>query len=104
MLRKAVEGCGFDQETMRATKMKKSPDPSNPVNLDSGQRKELTYLIESLRKDISRPKKEGTAGTDPSKETDRPRYSSSFRRNGESFEHTGIFGRNLLEAATGISA
>ena len=104
MLRKAVEGCGFDQKTMRATKMKKTTDPSNPINLDSGQRKELTYLIESLRKDISRPKKEGTVGTDPSKETDKRRHSSAFRRTGESFERTGIFGGNLLEAATGISA
>ena len=84
--------------------MEKTTDPSNPVNLDSGQRKELTYLIESLRKDISRPTKEGTAGTKPSQETDKPQRSSAVRRAGESFEHAGISGRNLLEAAIGISA
>jgi len=45
--------------------MKKQIDPSNPINLDSGQREELTYIIDSLRRNIHVPKKDGQRGKNP---------------------------------------
>jgi hypothetical protein len=35
--------------------MKNITKPSNPVNLDSGQRRDLDEIIKSLRKDITIP-------------------------------------------------
>lgn len=53
--------------------------PSNAVNLDSGQRRDLEEIIESLRKDIIVPKN-GNRDTSPSSAEDERPDSSTARR------------------------
>lgn len=84
--------------------MEKQIDPSNPVNLDSGQRKELTYIIESLKKNIRTPKKRDEGKTNlPRKESERE-HSSRGSWSLVSDRHVTAVDRNLSVIAERIPA
>ena len=72
--------------------MKPKSGPSTPIHLDSGQRKELSYLIEGLRQDIREPKK-NEAGNGLSKDAGERRKGAAVRRAG----HWGATRRQLGE-------
>jgi len=83
---------------MRIKDMKKKSDPSNPIDLDSGQRKELVYIIESLRKHITEPrKKEAVEG--PSESAGERRGHAAVRPAGRFRQHAVTFRRNLPSVA-----
>jgi hypothetical protein len=84
--------------------MKKQSDPSNPVNLDSGQREELTYIIESLKKTIYVPRKEGRGEKARSQDSEEGHGSSLTRRPVTTGRYTILADRNLLAIAEGIPA
>ena len=66
--------------------MKPKEDPSTPIHLDSGQRKELSYLIETLRQDIRVPQN-NEAGNGLSKD-------AGERRKGAGVRPVGRWGRH----------
>ena len=79
--------------------MKAKTDPSNPITLDSGQRKELLYIIESLRKTITEPSEKREAGEGPSESTGERRALAAVRRAGRFRRDAAIFRRNLPSVA-----
>lgn len=82
--------------------MKRMSREPSPVNLDSGQHRDLEEIIESLRKDIivSNRKNRG-ASSEP--EDNRP-DSASARRGGVSRKRAGAFHRGLLGVGRRIPA
>jgi hypothetical protein len=84
--------------------MKKQIDPSNPINLDSGQRKELTYIIESLKKNIHVPKKNGQGEKNPAIDRGERQRSSRVSWPITPGRHMIVADRNLLAIAERISA
>lgn len=84
--------------------MKKQIDPSNPVNLDSGQRKQLTYIIESLRKNIRTPKKRSEGETNPPRKESEREHASRGSRPSASDRHATAVDRNLSVIAEKIPA
>ena len=84
--------------------MKKQLDPSNPVNLDSGQRKELTYIIDSLRKNIQMPKKSGHGENNSANGEDERQHSSRISWAITPGRHVIVADRNLLAVAERIPA
>lgn len=84
--------------------MKKQIDPSNPVNLDSGQRKELTYIIESLKKNIYVPKKDGRGEKNSAKDRGERQESSRTGWHIETDRFSIVVDGNVLAIAETIPA
>lgn len=85
--------------------MEKQVDPSNPVNLDSGQREELTYIIESLKKNIRTPKKRDEGKMNPSRRERERGYASRGGWSLASNRHVAaVDHRNLSAIAEKIPA
>jgi hypothetical protein len=83
---------------MRSKDMKPKSDPSTPIHLDSGQHKELSYLIESLRQDI-RESEKNEAGNGLSEDAGERRKGAAVRRAGHWGHHAATFRRNLVSVA-----
>jgi hypothetical protein len=86
------------------TKNIKRYDPSDPINLDSGQREELTYIIESLKKNITETEKESAGGATPSKDGEEWRKHSAVRHPVRLSRHEAAAQRNLLAVAKLVPA
>jgi hypothetical protein len=66
--------CGLLRASSEVEKMKHITKPINPVNLDSGERRDLQDIIDGLRKGIIVPedKDRGASPDDGDRKPDRP--------------------------------
>jgi hypothetical protein len=102
--RRAWLSPALEEAAMKTGTMQKQIDPSNPVNLDSGQRKELTYIIESLKKNIHMPKKDDREGNNPANNAGGRQHTSRVSWSISPGRHMIVADRNLLAIAERISA
>ena len=89
---------------METGKIKKQIDPSNPVNLDSGQQEELTYIIESLKRNIHIPKREGQEGKEPANDDGGRQRVSLISWPAAAERHVIVADGNLLAVAERVFA
>ncbi len=83
-------------------KMKHKSKPMNPVNLDSGQRRDLDEIIKNLRKDVISPKIEKKDA--PSHIEEEQPDSAGVQKTGVLNRRSGVFHRGLLGVLQRIPA
>ena len=79
-------------------------NPSNPINLDSDQRKELENLINDLKNDMIMPKRGGQSGKATSEVGQRRPSSSAVGRTGDRQERMGLSDWSRMWCADRIPA